>query len=336
MAQLDKDIEPTIFNEPVEYSLGEIAEIAGTSIENVFNMTRWIGSSPKDATTKYLTKLDLAAVTNAVEFAKEEGMDDESMGTLLRGMGFSMERLATRQVEAVIQRNAEKYGVGDTEARLMAAAQAPGQAAGALKLLEHVYRRHLAIATRRLTTDAIAQRGLVSNEMDYPLVRAVGFADLVDFTSRTEHASAQEFTELIQNFRDRTWDIVNSKRGRTINYIGDAVFYLTDTIEEGAEVALALAEPGALGVSGQVRVSLVWARIIATYGDAYGPGVNLAARISAAAEPGEVLLGPMASAMLARVPRYRVTPRGNIDAHGIGPVSVASLRHASDTPTATE
>jgi len=334
MAELDKNIERSIYTEPIKYSLGDIAEITGSTVEHVFDLTRWIGSSPKDATTKYLTDWDLEAVQSAVDFQREFQLDDAAMSTLLRGMGFAMERLTTRQVEATIQDIEVTQGVGDTEARLIAAAAAPLQAPLALKMLAHVYRRHLAIATRRLTTEAIAQRGLLNDDNDYPLIRALGFADLVDFTERTEHATAQEFTALIQNFRDTTWDIINAGRGRTINYIGDAVFFLTDTIEQGADIALALAEPGALGISGQVRVGLVWSRIIATHGDAYGPGVNLAARLCAAADPDEVLIGPLATAMLSRSPKYEIVEHPPVDAHGIGPVNCSRLRHTGDPRSA--
>ena len=336
MAELDRAIEPTIYTEPVKYSLGDIAEITGSTVEHVFDLTRWIGSVPRDATTKYLTAWDLEAVQAAVDFQREEHLDDAAISTLLRGMGFAMERLTTRQVEAVIQSIETTQGVGDTEARLLAAAAAPKQAPLVLTMLSHVYRRHLAISTRRLTTEAIAQRGLLSDDHDYPLVRAVGFADLVDFTKRTEHATAGEFTAMIQNFRDTAWDIVNAGHGRTINYIGDAIFFVADTIEQGADIALALAAPGALGISGPVRAGLVWSRIIATHGDAYGPGVNLAARLCAAAEPDEVLIGPLATAMLNRSPKYQVVRQPDVDAHGIGPVTASRLRHADDPRNSAE
>jgi len=336
MASLDAAIEPTIFSAPVKYSMRDMAREAGTTVEHVFNLTRWIGSNPADADKVGYTDLDLDAVKNAVAFAAAEQIDDATMSTLLRGMGFSMERLTTRQIEAMIQHNVDVLGMGDTEARLTATAQVPHQAEKVLAMLAHVYRRHLAISTRRLTTEAITQRGLTSNDDDFPLIRAVGFADLVDFTSRTEKATAQEFTDLIHNFRDTVWDIVNKGRGRTINFIGDAVFFVADTIEEGAEIALNLAAPGALGISGQVRVGLVWGRIIATYGDAYGPTVNLASRLCAAATPGEVFIGPIATRMLGRYPEYDVMPQPKVEARGIGWVNTSRLRRANDARTAQD
>jgi len=331
MAQIDSAIVPTIFeNLPIKYSLAEIAEIAGTTVEHVFTMTRWIGSVPRAADDVHYTDLDLQAVQSAVDFERAAGMEDKAMGTLLRGMAFSMERLTTRLVEAIIQQNETTRHVSDTEARLLAAEEVPSLAGAILPMLEHVYRRQLAISTRRLTTEAVLQRGLQNDDTDYPLVRAMGFADLVDFTARTEKASASEFKELVQHFRDTTWDIVNSGRGRTINYIGDAVFFVADTAAQGAEIALQLAAPGALGICGQVRVGMVWSRVIATYGDAYGPGVNLAARLCSHATPGEVFIGQRATRILRKNPRYEVVPQPKFEAHGIGTVHPSRLRYASE------
>jgi len=331
MAKLNSEIEPTIFNQPIEYSLADIARLSGTTVEHVFDLTRWIGSTPRDANAVNYTELDLIAVQSAIEFAEKEGLDDESMGTLLRGMGFLMERLTTRQVTEIIQQNKTSFGLSDTEARLLAAEQAPKQAGMILQLLAHVYRRHLAISTRRLTVEAITQRGLLSSEADYPLIRAIGFADIVNFTARTSKATPREFTALVQDFREGAWDIINNGRGRTINYIGDAVFFVADTIEEGADIALSLAEPDALGVAGPLRVGLAWSRLIAIFGDAYGPGVNLASRLCAAADPAEVYVDPIAARLLSGSPEFEVVPRPEFDAHGIGVVHPFRLRHANDS-----
>jgi len=330
MAKLDAAIEPTIFDAPIKYSMADMARIAGTTVENVFTMTRQIGSSPRDADAVHYTDLDLAAVQDALAFAESEEIDQEALGTLLRGMGFLMERLTTRQVESVIHHNEQKYGVSDTEARLLAAEQSPQQAEKVLRMLGHVYRRHLAISTRRLTVDTIAQRGLLSSEADYPLVRAIGFADLVNFTARTEKVSPKEFSEIIKNFRETAWDIINRHRGRTINYIGDAVFFVADTIEEGAEMALQLAAPGVFGISGEMRVGLAWSRVVAIYGDAYGPGVNLASRLSSASHANEVYVDASAAKLLRTIPEFSVQPEPEFEAHGIGTVHPYRLRYTDD------
>lgn len=330
MAQLDAAIEPTIFHQPVEYSLADIARISGTTVQHVFDLTRWIGSTPRDATAVDYTELDLIAVQSAMEFSKAEGLDDAAMGTLLRGMGFLMERLTTRQVTEIIQQNKTSFGLGDSEARLLAAEQAPRQAEMMLQMLAHVYRRHLAISTRRLTVEAITQRGLLSSDAEFPLVRAIGFADIVNFTARTAKATPQEFTALVQDFREGAWDIINNGRGRTINYIGDAVFFVADTIEEGADIALSLAAQDAFDAAGPLRVGLAWSRLVAIFGDAYGPGVNLASRLCDASDPAEVYIDSAAARLLSALPEYEVVARPEFDAHGIGVVHPFRLRHSGD------
>jgi len=197
--------------------------------------------------------------------------------------------------------------------------------------VEHIWRRQYASAVRRLTTNAIAQRGLYGDDRDYPLLRAVGFADLVNFTARTQNATAREFSVLIRDFTDRCWDIISDRGGRIVNFIGDAVFFVADNVELGAEVALGLAAPGALGpYCGPARVGLVWTRIIAAYGDVFGPGVNLASRISGAADPNEVFIGPAVTAQLSRNAKYSIVPQHPFEARGIGTVWPNRLRYADD------
>jgi len=236
-----------------------------------------------------------------------------------------------RQVHSIVQQVGLPEDLSDTEARLIAAEVAPPWAAKVTPLIEHIWRRQYVSAVRRLTTNAIAQRGLYGDDRDYPLLRAVGFADLVNFTARTENATAREFSVLVRDFTDRCWDIISDRGGRIVNFIGDAVFFVADNVELGADVALGLAAPGALGPNcGPARVGLVWTRVIAAYGDVFGPGVNLAARISSAADPNEVFIGPAVTAQLSRSPRYSIVPQDSFQAHGIGTVWPNRLRYADD------
>ena len=331
MARLDAAIEPAVFGAPVQYSLEQVAELAGAEVEQVRNLARWIGRPPRDIYEVRYTDSDVDSVRQILAYAEAKALTQQDLGALIRGMALSMEGLTSRQVEAIVQRLADRQGLGDTGARLIGAELIPQQTAELLPLLDHIYRRHFASSIRRLTTDAIAQRGLGSSDTDYPLVRAIGFADLVNFTARTEKATPEEFRELIRHFRDTSWDIVNENGGRIVNFIGDAVFFTADTVHEGANIALQLAAPGALGICGEARASLAWAKVLSTHGDIYGAGVNLASRLCTVAEPSEVIIGPRAASLLSRLPEFTVTPQPAFEARGIGLVRPALLRYTSDT-----
>lgn len=330
LARADGAIDESVFDGPLVYTIEELAERAGTAAEHVAALARWIGRPPRRTDEVRYTDADVAALRHAIEFTEAENLDPAAAASLVRGISSAMQRLATRQVEAIIQHLAASRGVSDTEARLIAAKFAPPRAAQLAPLVDHVYRRQFAAAVHRLTTDAIAQRGLHGDDADYPLLRAIGFADLVNFTARTENDTAREFADLVRKFTDTTWQIISDGGGRIVNFIGDAVFFAADDLETGAKIALDLAAPGALGPSGPVRVGLVWTRVLTVFGDAFGPGVNLAARLAAAADPSEVYIGSDEAAVLARQPRFTVVAEPAFEAHGIGSVRPFRLRYADD------
>ena len=330
LAQIENNIDPEILGGPLKYNASQLAEAAGVPVELVENFVRWLGRPPIDPTEVRYTDSDVAAMKYAMKFVAEEGLDEDAAGSMIRSAAAGLERLAMRQVESIIQEIARSQNVTDTEARLIAGELAPKQAAKVLPLVDHIWKRQYADSVRRLTTTAIAQRGLNGDDRDYPLLRAVGFADLVGFTARMKDVSAREFSELIRDFSDQCWDIVNSRGGRIVSFIGDAVFFVADDIQTGAEVALGLAEQGKTGICGPVRVGLVWTRVLAAHGDVFGPGVNLASRITGASEPNEVYIGPAAAARLAHNPDYDIVPQQPFDARGIGLVQPYRIRYIDD------
>jgi adenylate cyclase len=330
MAQVDSKIDPEILGGDIKYTVEEVAERSGTSVEFVLDIARWLGRVPRGIDEVRYADSDVNMVRYTADFAARQGLSRNELASMIRSIAGRLENMAMQQVESIIESIWNQNDISDTESRIIAAEMAPHQAAEILPIVEHIWRRKYLAATHRLTTGAITLRGLHSDDLDYPLVRAVGFADLVDFTARTESATTRQFAELIREFHDKAWDIINSRGGRIINFIGDAVFFVADNLEAGAEVALGLAASGMTDSCGPVRVGMVWTRVLATQGDIFGPGVNLASRITSIAEPNEVFIGPTASARLSRIPRYSVVPQPPIDARGIGRVMPARLRYADD------
>jgi len=329
LVRIDTQIEPTILGE-LKYTAAQVAERTGTTTAQVDEYMRWLGrSTPSDDAVRF-ADTDVEFINYVTAYAAAHQLSFAQMGSMIRGIAATIYRLAMRQTDAFIDHIAETENVGDTQARLRAAELVPSQAESMVPIFNHVWRRQLSNAVRRMTTSAIAQRGVYGDDQDYPLLRAIGFADLVNFTARTESASASEFYDLVREFTDRCWDIIVEHGGRVISFIGDAVLFTGDDINVGAEVALGLAAPGALGDCGQVRVGLVWTRVLATHGDVFGPGVNMAARIASAGIPGEVLVGPGVAAQLINVPRYQVIPQPPFEARGLGLVVPSRLRWADD------
>jgi class 3 adenylate cyclase len=75
-----------------------------------------------------------------------------------------------------------------------------------------------------------------------------------------------------------------------VKFIGDEVMWVSSTPELLAKAAVDLVDhPKAREAQMQVRAGLDYGMVLATGGDYFGNTVNLAARLVAAAEPGQIL-----------------------------------------------
>src|SRR3954453_18405788 len=139
-------------------------------------------------------------------------------------------------------------------------------------------------------------------------VCSVLFADLVGFTPLSEARDPEEVRELLSRYFETARTIVGRYGGVVEKFIGDAVMAVwgtptatEDDAERAARAGIELVEAVA-GLRGEVRVPSLAARAgvvtgeVAVNLDAVGEGmvagdaVNTAARVEAAAEPGQVLL----------------------------------------------
>src|SRR5699024_7141105 len=126
-----------------------------------------------------------------------------------------------------------------------------------------------------------------------PLLRALGYIDMVSFTSSSASLGSQALAELVQGFEFAARDVITSHGARVVKTIGDAVLWVADDLPTAAVVAVELvrvihSRPELLPVRG----SLVWGRVISRSGDVFGPVVNLASRLVDVALPGTVVMDP--------------------------------------------
>jgi class 3 adenylate cyclase len=145
------------------------------------------------------------------------------------------------------------------------------------------------------------------------------FADLIDSTALTRQLDAERVREVLAAFYGAVSEELSASRGKAEKYIGDAVmavFGLPQAHENDAVRAVRaglairararrLDESSRLGGSVlEVRVG-VEARDVAVrpetarQGLVTGPAVNAAARLQAAAGPGEILVGEVAYSLTA-------------------------------------
>ena len=247
---------------------------------------------------------------------------------MTRVVGSSMARVASALVDAVSARAEEamRKAADTPESALEPLATETG---GFLPMfpsvLEQVWRRHLQVAARRrlLRAEGDENTGLV-----------VGFADLVGFTALSQQVSDEELAHVVGQFEQLAYDVVVAGGGRVLKMIGDEVMFLVEDPLAAVEIALGLAEASREAEQlSDVRVGLAWGPVLEREGDAYGPTVNLASRITSIAYPGSVVVGPELRTALedneeltfrAMRPRYL---------KHIGRVSLARVRHTDDSPS---
>ncbi len=175
-------------------------------------------------------------------------------------------------------------------------------------LLVYVWRRHLTNAIQRMLADADPA---VRSDPTAP-VRAVGFADLVSFTSFVRRMSERQLARLVQRFELLASDVVAEHGGRVIKTVGDEVLFVHTDIAAAAAIALdlvdAMAEDELLP---PVRVGMAHGRVVSRLGDVFGVTVNKASRITAVTPVGHRLRrrghGPHAVVGLG-VQRHRTAP----------------------------
>jgi adenylate cyclase len=152
---------------------------------------------------------------------------------------------------------------------------------------------------------------------------AIWFADLVGYT-RLSRKDEGEAIRLVQSFQRVARRVVERHGGRIVKFLGDGVLAEFASTDEAIRSASALMRdiPGALGTSGSapvsLRVGIHVGDVVATEdGDLYGDGVNVAARIQAEAEAGELWASEDVWRQLRQRPEFRFEPRGERELRGL-------------------
>src|SRR6185369_2593517 len=109
-------------------------------------------------------------------------------------------------------------------------------------------------------------------------------------TALTQQLTPAELSGLLSEFSATVTDVVHADGGRVVKFIGDEVMWVSATPELLAKAAVDLVDhPKAHEAQMQVRAGLDYGTVLAVGGDYFGNAVNLAARLVAAAAPGQIL-----------------------------------------------
>jgi len=311
----------------------EVAAGAGLSLLSARKLWRALGFPNFGDEDVAFTERDQAALSTVVDLVRAGKLTEEAAISVTRSIGQMTDRMVVWQIEALVEDMVHEQGVTDAVARKRLVNELPALVDALEEVLVYSWRRQLNAGVQRLAVRAEAglqasEEGREGDEDDapLPLARAVGFADLVSYTSLSRRMNEKTLARLVQRFENKCAEIISVGGGRLVKTVGDEVLYIAETPAAGAEISLALAEAFTEDeILPEARVAMVWGRILSRLGDIYGPTVNLAARLTTLADPGTVLVDSMTASALEHDERFVLIPQAPENVRGFGEINPVRL-----------
>jgi adenylate cyclase len=323
-SQVPRDAVELLLGGPPRYTRAQAAERAGVSVERANRLWRSLGFAAPGDVDVVFTDADVDAL-RTVTGLHDAGVADLNVElALTRAVGQAMARLTEWQVEMLRELVAARMtDSGDADAVAEAGlAAAAAVLPGVERLQRYVWRRHLLAAGDRMLATA--------TQPSEPAPLAVGFADIVGFTSLSRGLTEGRLAEFLEAFEDSAASVVTERGGRVIKTVGDEVMFVADTAGAAADIGLGLADRiSALDGRPDLRIGLAYGPVLRRLGDVYGTVVNLASRLTALARPGTALVDRELAFALDDDPDYRVTKLRRVSVRGFAHLQPWLLRRGS-------
>ncbi len=265
-------------------STRELADRAGMPLETVERVLRAAGLAEADSDVPRFVESDVATF-EAFKLAAEL-FGEEVVVQFTRAMGASIARVA----EAAVGMFAINVlgPMAEAGATLVERAAQGVEGAVTLSTLPQVFQTilapHLEAANRRSALSGSLDAGYRQAQL------AVGFVDLVGFTTRSQELSTHELAHSITDFEGTATDIITAHDGHVVKMIGDEAMFVAVDVAAACRTALDLCTfVSAHPVLTELRGGLAFGGLVRSEGDYYGPVVNLAARAVKLAAPGAVV-----------------------------------------------
>jgi len=269
--------EGLLLGGPPRYTRAEVAEQAGVPLPIAEELWHALGFPHQGDDVVAFTDDDVTALAQCRRLIEAGILGDDARAALVRTWGRSFARLADWQVGLMVDRAREGADLGG---------QLGEFALDVLPVVEdlqrYVWRRHLASAVDRVLVRAGDGE---SSQI------AVGFVDIVGYTSRSRTLSDAELVAMVEHFEATATSAVVDHQGRVIKTIGDEILYVADDPLEAVRVAQLLVERSEEDERfPEVRAGVAFGDVVARLGDVFGPTVNIASRLTSIARPGRVLV----------------------------------------------
>ncbi|WP_343068564.1 adenylate/guanylate cyclase domain-containing protein [Brachybacterium halotolerans] len=328
-------LERVLLQGPREHSRRDLAEQQGIPERLISTYWRSLGFGPVDEDTVVFTDEDAFAIGDLVAMVDDGAISERAFTSISRGLGYHMGRLAMWITEALVEEAKTRDGKDDGEAREQMLETVPQLIETLETQVLFTFRRQLAAYSARAGSEVLQASENGTHDEVFPLNRAVGFADLVQFTRLSRSLGGAELADVVTQFEVTCRDIISVGGGRVVKTVGDEIMFLADAPEDGAQIAVSIAEairddpdlPSA-------RVGMCWGSMFSRYGDVFGPTVNLSARLESVADPGGVLVDlATAEAVERALPGgFSASEIRPTELHGIGTIEAVALTRGTSEP----
>lgn len=267
---------------PPIYSVRAVGEALGVPAEHVAQAWTLLGLTVEDPDLPMFSQADVNALSTWFEMRTFLGAD--SAAGLLRVLGSAMARVAEAESAAI------RAGAPDVQLHHTGDELASAQAYRAASELVPRIGELLRVAHGHHMISARGHFQRVLRDSSASVLCGVGFADLSGFTALTQRLTPTQLSMVLNEFGTVVGDVVHAEGGRVVKFIGDEVMWVSATPEALVRTAVSLVDhPAASKAALLVRAGLSYGDTLAINGDYFGSTVNLAARLAAAAQPGQIL-----------------------------------------------
>ncbi|MEP6815317.1 MAG: adenylate/guanylate cyclase domain-containing protein [Marmoricola sp.] len=274
--ELLEAVEVLLLGGPPVHTRTEVAKRCGVPMEVAEQLWHSLGFAHSADDAVVFTEADVTALTQTMRLIRAGILDEDSQAAMVRTWGRSFARLADWQTSLLA---GIAVASDDPGARMEELAVDVIPLVDALQ--SYIWRRHLLSASSRLLL-----RPSETEEM-----QAVGFVDIVGYTTRSRNLTDAELVALVEHFEDVAASTITDHKGRLIKTIGDEVLFVTDTALAGARIARELVERHAADEQfPEVRAGVAYGPVVNRLGDVFGPTVNVASRLTSLSRPGAVLV----------------------------------------------
>jgi adenylate cyclase len=301
-------LERLLLEGPRRYTRLQVAELSGLPLERTQRLWRALGFADSTDDDPAYSDADIAALGALRSLIDSGFVGPETEATIARAMGQALSRLADWQTDMladVLAGAAAREGRDPTPEEAVAAARALLPVLRDIQ--DYVWRRHLAANADRLLA---ASGGGDRREL------AVGFADLVGYTSRSRGMGGRELGAMVEDFESTAAEVIARHSGRVVKTVGDGVLFTAASAVDAAEIALGLPDRWSAEDRPPLRVGVAYGAVLTRLGDVYSPVVNLASRLTSVAHPSTVLVDRELARRLRGRPEFRVRPLRRVSVRG--------------------